>query len=119
MEIVLITFSVLFLIVITKAVLHGILKEDPVQTICIKKSAKRINLRDKGEVEADGEGYSVVHSFCNTTIRIGITPDGVAWQYCWRCEEILEIDDEPDPGDEEDVPEKNNDNNVVRLVKIA
>jgi hypothetical protein len=58
----------------------------------IRASAKRLQIRDKGQLEAINvtkEGCDrIVHTSCNTPIRIGIKSDGSSVQYCWRCERI-------------------------------
>ncbi len=59
----------------------------------IRQAAKRLHLRDKGEVQktihSGGTVTGLAHLFCRTPNRIGITEDGEAVHYCWRCEEIL------------------------------
>jgi hypothetical protein len=73
----------------------------------IRASAKRLGLRDKGQVgyRCDTEGkipYTFVDPRCNTRLRVGVDPDGEAMLYCWRCESIF--NEEPDPPSDEKKP---------------
>jgi hypothetical protein len=77
----------------------------------IYRAAKRIGLRDKGKTEDDGDGVWV-HDPCGTRTRIGIDAGGRAHEYCWRCEQTIDDDDDPDPG--ETVPEESS-GKVVHL----
>lgn len=59
-------------------------------------AAKRLELRDRGNIEPIGEfspdgvlrEYDVCCNHCNTRSRIGITKEGEPVRWCWRCEEI-------------------------------
>lgn len=79
------------------------------QALRIYLSARRIGLRDKGEIQEEyvpspdnlaglvGLGGSIViflHSKCKTRVRIGINRHGQTCMYCWRCEEVLCVQNE-------------------------
>jgi hypothetical protein len=81
----------------------------------IESTAKRLKLRDRGEVGPvieKGEEHWLSHTFCRTLIRVGITEDGEAVHYCWKCELVFNEDGgddfNPDPDGKEpaQVPEK-------------
>ncbi len=80
------------------------LKYKDVVSKIIRESAERMSLRDKGEVEANSDNECEVHTFCETRLRIGITEQCVAVQYCWRCEVIIQDDESPDPDGKEPLP---------------
>lgn len=70
-----------------------------------RKAAKRLKLRDKGSVQhhwsQDLEITVVnVHVTCRTVTRIGIDTQGIAYEYCWRCERILGTSYRPPKGKE-------------------
>jgi hypothetical protein len=67
------------------------------------RATRRMNMRDKGEL-FDEKGRKWVHTFCGTILRIGITADNLAVQYCWKCELVIE-DDPPEPDERDDLPE--------------
>ena len=63
------------------------------QWLFVVLSARRIGLRDNGEVgpyiDYDGDMVYDAHTLCDTRLRIGVDAHGVAKRYCWRCEKIL------------------------------
>ncbi len=71
-----------------------------------KAAAKRMGIRDRGLTGTecvDGRSFIFVHPFCKTRVRVGITPDGLAVTYCWRCEKVTSKggggDSSKNPGD--------------------
>lgn len=59
----------------------------------ILPSARRLKLRDKGNIEPcyrDGQWIVHCHATCMTTTRIGINKAGEAIKYCWRCEVVFD-----------------------------
>ena len=70
-----------------------------------RRSARRIGLRDKGEIPETypekGIVQRIVHAKCYTPVRIGIDKQGQAHEYCWRCECLIgSRETPPDPGEE-------------------
>lgn len=87
--------------------------------ITIKRSAFHLGLRDKGEIEPfyeDDRHLALIHSDCNTRVRIGINKQSHSVNYCWRCETIFTDSSYvpgPDGGEEIPVGTGADDNVVV------
>jgi hypothetical protein len=92
----------------------------------IKSSARRLQLRDRGDVEAEEDPEKeatvyMVHALCKTRIRVGIHGEYGAVHYCWKCELISTNNTQPGPGEDPDggepVPEEQSTAKVIPFNK--
>jgi hypothetical protein len=75
-----------------------------IELLAIRRSAKKLGLRDKGEMDLyveDSQWVMTTHNFCHTRVRIGIRMDGTSVKYCWKCElELATSESKKPPHDE-------------------
>jgi hypothetical protein len=105
LDLCLITIICILLIIIVQ-------RAEIVDYFSIKKSARRIKLRDKGAMESYIEEDTLLysaHAHCRTRIRIGIDEYGNAHEYCWRCEMVLG-DYDPGPKNKKSLPKESVEN---------
>ena len=88
----------------------GVLSANP-YAIKIWFTARRLQLRDRGEVEKFIDYTSgtprraeLICSLCKTSLRVGICSDGEAVHYCWRCEYIFSTTDGHNPNGGDELP---------------
>jgi hypothetical protein len=81
------TFAVFMISVAVRVVWIAV--GDIVLYFKIKRSAKQMGLRDRGEVAEDKYKNQAVHDKCKRAVRIGIPRNSIgkagSVRYCWQC----------------------------------